>query len=248
MDQDTDIGGPQQRFPVTRHSAIIAAQSSDEEVRRRGMETIIASYWKPVYKYIRIKWQEPNEEAKDLTQAFFLTSIEKNYFASYDRTMASFQTFLRTCLDRFIANQKKANHRLKRGGHLSHLALDFDDAEAELSRSGSEVELTPEDYFRREWVRNFFSLCLENMRTRFNETGRGVYFELFEIYDLNDDDTSLTYADLAKRFNLSISDVTNYLAAARREFRKILSEKLREITANETEFRSELRALLGIDL
>jgi len=40
--------------------------------------------------------------------------------------------------------------------------------------------------------------------------------------------------------------VTNFLAFARREFRRIVLEKLREITANDREFREEARSLLGV--
>src|SRR5258706_15353020 len=96
MDQDTDIGGPVHRFPVTSHSAIINARSDDQEVRERAFAAIVESYWKPAYKYIRIKWQATNEDAKDLIQGFFMLAIEKNYFRSYDPARASFQTFIRT--------------------------------------------------------------------------------------------------------------------------------------------------------
>src|SRR5258708_10577782 len=81
MDQDTDIGGPNHRFPVTQHSAIIAARSQDRQVRERAFATILESYWKPAYKYIRIKWQAGNEDAKDLNQSIFPTPIEKDHFA-----------------------------------------------------------------------------------------------------------------------------------------------------------------------
>jgi len=104
MDADTDIGGPLHKFPVTNHSAIVAARSDDQLVRRCAFDTILASYWKPAYKYIRLKWQADNEDAKDLTQGFFTTAFEKNYFSHYDPRKASFQTFLRTCLDGFVAN------------------------------------------------------------------------------------------------------------------------------------------------
>ncbi len=43
-----------------------------------------------------------------------------------------------------------------------------------------------------------------------------------------------------------MSSVTNYLAFSRREFRKLLLEKLREVTGSEAEFRSEARRLLGV--
>jgi RNA polymerase sigma factor (sigma-70 family) len=247
MDRDTDIGGGNQRFPHTRHSAIIAARSKDPEVRRRAFEAIVVSYWKPVYKYVRIKWQASNEDAKDLTQSFFATAIEKDYFASYDLTKASFQTFLRTCLDRFATNQKKYDQRAKRGGGVEHLSFDFSAAEQELSRYGFALELTPEDYFHHEWVRSFLMLAIQALHDHYEENKRGIYFKLFELYDLDEDESGpkVTYSSLARKFGLSTAEVTNYLAAARRKFRKIVLEKLRELTASDEEFRAEARALLG---
>ena len=64
MDPDTDIGGPLHKFPATNHSAIINARSDDQLVRRRAFDTILASYWKPAYKYVRFKWQAGNEDAE----------------------------------------------------------------------------------------------------------------------------------------------------------------------------------------
>jgi len=240
MDPDTDIGGPADRFPATNHSAIINARSDDSRVRRRAFDTILASYWKPAYKYIRLKWRVGNEDAKDLTQGFFALCFEKNYFATYDARKASFQTFLRTCLDGFVANERKAGQRLKRGGDIDH--LDFAEAEHEFAAHAS--TLSPEDYFHREWVRWMFTLAVDAFRQRCEESGRTVHFQLFERYDLSDDEVS--YASLGKDFGLDTATVNNYLAAARRDFRRIVLEKLREITATEEEFRAEARSLLGV--
>src|SRR5829696_6803644 len=143
MDPDTDMGGAQHRFPVTNQSAIILARSADHVVRQRAFETILAGYWKPVYKYVRLKWQASNEDAKDLTQGFFANAFEKNHFANYDAGKASFQTFLRTCLDGFVSNERKAGRRLKRGGEIEHYQLDFAGAEDELASHAS-TSLTPE--------------------------------------------------------------------------------------------------------
>lgn len=248
MDFDTDIGGPLNRFPVTRHSAIVAAASSDAQVRQRALETIVSSYWKPAYKYLRIKWQATNEDAKDLTQGFFTTAIEKDYFAGYDADKASFQTFFRTCLDRFVANQRKAEQRLKRGAGADHLSLDFAGAEIELANNLPAPGLNPEEFFHREWVRSVFELALEALQQLYENSGRAVQFKLFDLYDLQDGVTKVSYASLATQFDLKTSDVTNYLAAARRDFRKILLERVRELTGTEAEFATEARALLGIDL
>jgi DNA-directed RNA polymerase specialized sigma24 family protein len=210
----------------------------------------VESYWKPAYKYIRIKWQATNEDAKDLTQGFFATAIEKDYFASYDSAKASFQTFLRTCLDRFVANQRKSEKRLKRGGRINHFSLDFSEAENELSLQERVSDLTPEEYFQREWIRSLFGQAIEALRRHFAEKGNGVPFKLFERYDLREDESEpkVSYASLAKEFGLTATEVTNYLAAARREFRKVVLGKLRELTATDEEFRSEARALLGVKI
>lgn len=246
FDPDTNIGGAQHRFPETNESAIVRARSTDRVVRQRAFETILTSYWKPVYKYVRLKWQAGNEDAKDLTQGFFAAAFEKNHFANYDARKASFQTFLRTCLDGFVANQRKAGKRLKRGGDLEHFQLDFVSAEDEFSLHRAASDLSPEDYFHREWVRWMFTLAVEALRRRCEETGRTVHFRLFERYDLDDQTTS--YSSLGQEFGLDATTVNNYLASVRRDFRRIVLEKLREITATEEEFRNEARSLLGVEV
>jgi RNA polymerase sigma factor (sigma-70 family) len=247
MDQDTDIGGPRHKFPLTSQSAIVALRSKDQEIRQRAFETILASYWKPAYKYIRIKWQASNEDAKDLTQGFFALAIEKNYFANYDSAKASFQTYLRTCLDGFVSNQKKSEQRLKRGGGANHFSLDFSGAEDELSAHGLATGVSAEDYFNREWVRSLFTLAIDTLRERYIAIDKLTHFKIFEAYDLREDDSpKLTYAELAEAFSLTTTHLNNYLASTRRDFKKIVLEKLREVTATEEEFRLEARTLLGI--
>jgi DNA-directed RNA polymerase specialized sigma24 family protein len=247
MDPDTDIGGPLHKFPATNHSAIVGARSDDQLTRRRAFDIILASYWKPAYKYIRLKWQADNEDAKDLTQGFFANAFEKNHFARYDARQASFQTFLRTCLDGFVANERKAGGRLKRGGNVSHYQLDFVSAEDELAAHAAALDLSPEEYFHREWVRGIFTIAVEALRRRCDESGRIIHFQLFERYDLQDEQ-NVSYALLAQEFGLDAATVNNYLAAARRDFRRIVLEKLREITATDEEFRTEARSLLGVDV
>jgi hypothetical protein len=83
---------------------------------------------------------------------------------------------------------------------------------------------------------------------RCEKAGRKVHFQLFEAYDLRDDERNLSYASLAQKFGLGQTTVNNYLAATRRDFRRIVLEKLREITATDEEFRTEARSLLGVEL
>ncbi len=237
------------RFPVTRLSAIVAASSANPEERTRAFEVLVSAYWMPVYKYVRLKWNKQTEDARDLTQGFFAEAIEKNFFGRYDASKAKFRTFLRTCLDGYVANQNKAAGRLKRGGDATILSLDFDGAEEQLKIATPPSASAIDEYFDKEWVRSVFGLALERFRAEMLDAHKETHLRIFERYVLNDDDgpAKTSYKTMAAEFNLSATDVTNYLALARREFRRIVLEKLRELTATDEEFRREARALLGID-
>jgi DNA-directed RNA polymerase specialized sigma24 family protein len=237
------------RFPVTRLSAIIGSSSSNPEERTRAFQALVSAYWMPVYKYVRIKWNKPTEDARDLTQGFFTEAIEKNFFARYDVSKARFRTFLRTCLDGFVANENKAANRMKRGGGATILSLDFDGAEEQLKIGTHPAPNAMDDYFEREWARSVFSLALEGFRAQMVDAGKESHLRLFERYVLDEDSESLrtSYKALAAEFNISTSDVTNYLGLARREFRRIVLEKLRELTTTDDEYRREARALLGVN-
>jgi len=244
MEPDTNIGGPQSRFPETRRTAVADLRSPDANLRERAWEAVIAAYWKPVYKYVRVRWSESNENAKDLTQAFFTRGLEKDFFGGYDPAKARFRTYLRTCLDAFLANENKAAGRLKRGGDAVSLAFETPDGKP---REIASNELSPEEYFRREWVRNLFSLAAEDLKRECAESGKRIHYEIFERYDLNDGGERPTYDGMAVALGLTPATVTNHLAGMRRRFRHLLLERIRETTVTEQEFREEARAVLGIE-
>lgn len=246
MQSDTDIGEGSGKFPSTRPSAVLAAQSPHPVERERGLAVLLAVYWKPVYKYLRLRYRESNEDAKDLTQGFFALALEKEFFAAYDPEKGSFRTYLRTCLDRYVANERKAARRQKRSPGAPVLALDFEDAEGELARAEPAGGRTPDQSFHDEFVRNLFTLAVEKLREECALRGKDLPFLLFERYELDrDPDENLTYEKLAEEVHLPVTQVTNFLAFARREFRRVVLESLREITASDREFRDEARSLLG---
>ena len=134
------------------------------------------------------------------------------------------------CLDRFLANRHKYESRQKRSADFVALDTDLPGAES------------PEDTFAREWSRSLFEDAVEELRTNLHERGRGVCCAIFERYDLAE--TPSSYEALAAEFKISSATVTNYLASARRELRKIVLERLRGVTSGDSEFRREARALL----
>ena len=233
-------------FPPTRHTIVQAVQSDDPVVRTRAFDALVLAYWRPAYKYLRLKWGVSAEEAKDLTQEFFARAFEKSFFNRYDRDRSRFRTYLRVCLDGFAANERKSSNRLKRGGGITVVPLDFENAEGELREHQLTTTVDFDEYFHREWVRSMFGIAVERLRTLCASEGKHKHFEAFAGYDLVDEDSERpTYKALAERLGIATTDVTNYLTWARREFRRILTDAVRELSATDEEFEADLRQLLG---
>lgn len=231
-------------FPLTRHSIVAAIRSERTEVRRSAFDALVHAYWKPVFKYVRLKWHASPDEAADLTQAFFLRAFEKDFFASFDPARARFRTFLRTCLDRFVANTRQAEGRLKRGGGAIVVPIDLPEAERELALQARNAVTDFDAFFHREWLRSLFAAAAAQLRDACAARGRPQRFAIFEQYDLAADEGERpSYGALARRFGVSATDVTNELAAARREFRRLVLAALRDQCATDEEFAAESRAL-----
>jgi RNA polymerase sigma factor (sigma-70 family) len=245
---DTDLGGQAVAFPATRCTLLSDAASADAAIRGQAQDAIISAYWKPVYKYIRFRWNAPNEDAKDLTQAFFARALEKNFFDGFDPAISRFRTFLRVCVDGFVANENRAAGRLKRGGAGKLQSLNFHDTEDELCHHPPAAGSAPDDFFRREWLRALFALAVGDLQRECAESGKSTHIAIFERYDLEGPDASdrgLTYAMLGQEFGLAETQVTNYLAFARRRFRHHLLERLRASAGSQQEYLDELRSLFG---
>ena len=249
LDDKSHLNGPGDKFPATRWSAVAALRSDESHERDRAFKTVVATYWKPVYKYVRLKWGKPKEDAEDLTQGFFAKALEKEFFRSFEPAKGRFRTFLRTCLDGFVTNENKAARRLKRGGDARILSLNFENAEGELKHAEIPDRDFLDEYFDQEWIRSLFSLAVDQLRKECEAQGKSTQFRLFECYDLDPEGgLKPSYEQLAAEYALTVTAVTNYLAFARREFRRLVLEKLRELTASDEEFRDEARQLLGVDV
>ena len=237
------------RFPETRGSLVAAAAGGDAEARSRALGTLAEAYWAPVYTYVRLKAQRTHEEAADLTQDFFTGLVEKDWLARFDPSKARLRTYFRMLVDGLDANEWKARGRARRGGGAPVLSLDVDAVRVAYETAAASSQDSPEQAFEREWARSVFSIAVERYRAASAKDGREVRFALFAAYDLEGDASPERprYEDLARRHGTTAVDVTNQLSAARRDFRRAVLDVLRELTASEAEFRSEARALLGVE-
>lgn len=231
-------------FPATHLSLVRRVRSGDPEIRSRAQEGLATIYWRPIYAHIRLAHRQEPADAEDLTQGFFEHALRRDLFARFDPSRARFRTFVRTCVDSYVANVRQAERRQKRGGGNVFVSIDRADVDHRLTN-----DLDVDEVFQREWARSVFATAVDRLRAKYVAAGRDVHVALFEAYDLAASDADRpTYAQLAENHGIPVTQVTNWLAATRRDLRAIVLETLRDLTASDEEFRDEARALLGRDI
>lgn len=239
-------------FPPTRRSLVAALGDEDPRERRAAWDALARAYWPPVHHYLRLRFRLGESEAEDLTQGFFAFVLEKGQLERFDAGRARFRTWLRRCLDGYVANERAASQRRKRGGLASHVSIEGGGGEAEDGEGSRGIDIPVEsdldELFHREWVRATLAAAVDDLREASEAAGRARAFAIFLRHDLaEDDDARPSYADLAAEFGVPATTVTNALHAMRRRYRDAVRERLRALCATDEEFRSELRALLGED-
>jgi RNA polymerase sigma factor (sigma-70 family) len=235
-------------FPSTRRSIVAAVRTDDPAGRRAAYDTLVAVYWRPVYSRLRLRWGAEPADAEDLTQEFFVRAMERDFFGDFDPARARFRTYLRLCLDRFTANAHRAERRLKRGGGATVLPLDSAGLERDLARAAAAGEAPDADaWFDREWVRGLFGAAVDALRKETAGTPREIRFRVFTRHDLepSGDGERPSYRELAADLGLSVSQVTNHLAWARRELRRLVLERLEVLSGSDAEVREEAAAIFG---
>ncbi len=238
---DTSMGREDAAFPNTTWNLLATIADPADPQYARGMETLCTRYWRPVYSYLRHVRAKSNEDAKDLTQAFFLWLLEGETLSKYARERGSFRRYLKVVLGGFLSHQEEAQRRLKRGGGVRVLSLDV----AMLSNDTLPSDATPDQAFDHAWTAELIQVAVDRTRRRLLSSGREQHFAIYERYEMTPADRRPTYLEIASEFGLNETDVGNRLYTVREMIRKEIREELGAITANPDELEDEWNTLFG---
>lgn len=242
--RDTTLGGAEQRFPQTTGDFVSGIASGNGAIDSATLEELCRRYWKPIYSYIRIAWAKSNEDAKDLTQAFFLWIFETPDLSRFDRSQGSFRTYLKTLLRSFVGHQEQALHALKRGGAVRIISLEG--VAPELRELASDPQTTdPDRIYHQVWKVEVIQGCLARVRDRCESSGRALAYRVYSEYALSDQGSRPTYADLARRHGISERDVETHLTAVRREVREEMRAEIARQAGNPQAAHEEWNELFG---
>jgi RNA polymerase sigma-70 factor (ECF subfamily) len=243
-DRDTNLGGPPRAFPKTTLGLTEALRQPSRPEHQAGLATLCERYWKPVYGYVRIAWRKSNEDAKDLTQAFFAWLLESGVLERFDPALGSFRGYLKVLLRRFVGHEEAALGALKRGGGIKVVPLEGTESifESALAAGGGE---DPEKMFERVWLIDRLIAALARVRARCEGGPRGVAFRVYEGYDLVSPSERPTYKALAESLGLEERDIKNHLLLIREEVRREVLADLDLGAGGETRLHEDWNAVFG---
>jgi len=227
------------QFATTHWSTVLAAGESASPGASEALEKLCRTYWLPVFVFVRHQGYG-REPAEDLTQGFFEQLIEKELASRADPERGRFRNFLLKVLTQFLADERRRERALKRGGDKVLLPLDRSTAEQRLSS-----EPSPEIAFARKWALAVLDDVLGLLKQESEGSGKAAVFDALSPY-LQGEQGLPHYAEVARPLGMTESAVKVGVHRMRLRYRELLRAVVAQTVADPAEIDDEIRFLFQV--
>jgi RNA polymerase sigma factor (sigma-70 family) len=236
------VGEPARRknFATTRWSVVLAAGGTTGPDARAAMSALCAAYYEPLYGYVRRQGNDATA-ARDLTQSFFATLLEKQVVAEADPDRGRFRSFLLGALKHFLANQRDAEQAKKRGGGQAAVPIDGEEAEKTYARALAHG-LTPEREYARRWALVLLDRVLATLKREQADAGKAEAFERLAAFLPGGDDDA-PYAEVALALGSSAGAVKVAVHRLRKRYAQLLRAEILETVGTSGDVDEEIKSL-----
>lgn len=226
------------RFQTTRWSLVLAAARGDER-SGEALEWLCATYWQPLYAFIRRQGHD-SEAARDLTQSFFLSLLDRNSLQRIDPAEGRFRSFLLASIKHFLAHDRDRQQALKRRTDDPAFRLDFEAAEAGYLREAAGGS-SPEDIYESRWAKAILDRALRRLGEEHETTGKGEMFRRLSGCLTGDD---APYDRLAADLGMTEGALRVAVHRLRRRLGELLRAEVAHTVANPDDVKREVRSLV----
>ncbi len=235
-------GPPRDYFATTRWTVVLKAGSAGAPGADQALEDLCSTYWYALYAYVR-RQGHSKEDAEDLVQSFFARFLAKNYLEGLSSDRGKFRAFLLASLKHFLANEWDRAGRRKRGGHATHLSLDWTQADQRYHTDPADA-LSPDKLYDRAWAVTLLERVLVRLRQENAAEGRLASFEALKPF-LTVGKSAIPYSDVAKALHMTEEAARVAVHRLRRRYRALLRDEVAQTLSHPGQVEEEMRALLG---
>jgi RNA polymerase sigma-70 factor (ECF subfamily) len=229
-------------FATTRWTMVRAAGDGLSSAADEALETLCETYWFPLYAYVR-RHGCSKEDAEDLTQAFFAKLLERRDIAGLKQENGRFRAFLLASLKHFLANERDRAGRLKRGGNITHLSLDWRSADTQFQIADSS-QIPPDAAYDREWAVALLERVFSKLREEAVADGKVERFEQLKSC-LTMGKGEIPYASAAAALSMDAGAVRVAAHRLRKRYRELLKAEVAQTLSDPAMVEDELAVLLG---
>ena len=233
---------PHDTFATTHWTAVVAAGRRTTPQSEKALGELCGIYWYPLYAYVRRRGYS-REDAEDLTQSFFARFLERNYLGGLSSEKGRFRAFLLASLKNFLANEWHKSQRLKRGGNVPLLSLDWQSADSRYQIDPAD-NVTPDRIYDREWALALLERVITRLRDECAAADKARLFDELKPF-LTADKSSLPYPQVAANLGLAEGAVRVSVHRLRRRYRELLRDEISQTLSDPAQLADEMQALLG---
>ncbi|MBI4242875.1 MAG: sigma-70 family RNA polymerase sigma factor [Planctomycetes bacterium] len=236
----TTIGGQNNAFPETIWKIVVHSSDKSKKDYKENLDSLIFMYWKPVYAYIRYKWNKSNDDAKELTQQFFTIFLETDFLSNFNPEKGRFRSYVKASLNYFLTDNKRRESAFKRKGDAAQISIS-DVCEELFEGTGN---TNPADSFDLAWAKTVLSKALSILRKKLEESGKQDYFTAFELFHEGDGVETKSRKEIAEKLKTTESNVKFYLSQSRDLLASILREEVTRSVLDPADVEDEMKYLL----
>lgn len=229
-------------FLTTRWTLVRDAARGGDSVASAALGDLCAIYWRPLYRYARRRGNS-REDAEDLVQGFLARIAEPRRLGGVDAEKGRFRAFLLASFNHWMASEWRRGARIKRGGGVSPLSLDWEDAETGLTLDPAD-ERSPDKLYDREWALALLDKVLSCLRQSCELEGNAEQFDLLKPC-LTADSARIPYADIALRLDTTEGAARVAVHRLRKRYRHLLTEEITRTLATPEAVEEEMRSLFA---
>ena len=231
-------GPPDGEFRTTRWTQVSRAKADSPE-GRRALAELCHAYYEPVATFLRCDLRDA-EAARELAHDFFAHILAGGAIARAERERGRFRSYLLGAVKHFLANQREAQRRHKRGGGVEKISLN--DTEA---RSVPDAGvLSPDAAFDRQWALTVVAHALAALQQECAAEGRADFFERVKPW-LTGEAAHGDQTALAASCGLNANALKVAIHRLKRRFRQLLKAEVAGTLDDPALVEAEMRALFA---
>jgi len=239
QNQSSDHARPGQFF-TTRWSIVRSAGRTSSPGAKLALEALCKAYWFPLYAYARRRVPDIGE-AQNLTQAFFVELLEKNYVGSATPDRGKFRSFLLTTFKHFLSKEREKAHAQKRGGGRLPISLDFQSVDSSFSIEPASG-LTAEQVFDQQWAIALLNRIMERLKDEFIQSGKLDQFEELKGFIIGDH-SGMTYSQVSVKLDMTEAAARKAASRMRQRYGELLREEIAQTVTGTDEIENEIHSL-----